>query len=169
MRLPELTRKDIRNILIIIISVSFLTMFHFIITDFPLFPETHKLVEDDKTYTIINPGVAQPVDYDTFLLLVNMDSTLLIDTRSREMYHKGHIPGAVNVPYDEGDASLSRFELRGDIRRVITYCDGADCMSSVDLAEKLVFVFPEVYYFFGGWKVWIDKGNPVEVGEGKVF
>ncbi|RKY49381.1 MAG: hypothetical protein DRP86_05420, partial [Candidatus Neomarinimicrobiota bacterium] len=86
MRLPELTRKDIRNILIIFISVSFLTMFHFIITDFPLFPETHKLVEDDKTYTIINPGAAQPADYETFQRLAEMDSTLLVDTRSREMY-----------------------------------------------------------------------------------
>lgn len=169
MRLPELTRKDIRDILIIFAAVTLLTVLHFVITDFPVFPEWFDIVEGDTPYTVVISGAAQPADYETFQRLAEMDSTLLVDTRSREMYRKGHIPGAVNVPYDEGDASLSRFELRGDIRRVITYCDGADCMSSVDLAEKLVFVFPEVYYFFGGWKVWIDKGNPVEVGEGKVF
>lgn len=169
MRLPALTPKDIRDILIIFAAVTLLTVFHFIVTDFPLFPETQKLIEDDKAYTIINPGAAQPVNYEMFRRLAEMDSTLLVDTRSREVYREGHIPGALNIPYEKGDTYLSRFEQKSDIRRVITYCDGDECMSSVDLAEKLVFIFPEVYYFFGGWEVWIDKNNPVEEGEGKAL
>lgn len=169
MRLPELTRKDIRDILIIFAAVTLLTGFHFIVTDFPLFPETMELSGDGKTYTLINPGVARAVDYNTFQRLVVLDSTLLVDTRSRELYLEGHIPGAVNIPYEEGEATLSRLEQRQDIRRVITYCDGDKCMSSVDLAEKLTFIFPEVYYFFGGWELWLEKDNPVEKGEGTAF
>ncbi len=169
MHLPELTWKDIRDILIIFAAVTVLTGFHFIMTDFPPFPETKELVGDDKTYTLVNPGMASAVDYDTFQRLIVMDSTLLVDTRSRELYQKGHIPGAVNIPYEVGDAALSRLEQRRDIHRVITYCDGDECMSSVDLAEKLAFIFPQVYYFFGGWEVWIEKNNTIEKGEGTAF
>ncbi len=169
MRLPELTRKDIRDILIIFAAVTLLTGFHFIMTDFPLFPETKELAGDDKMYTLINPGMARAVDYNTFQRLRVMDSTLLVDTRSRELYLKGHIPGAVNIPDEEGDASLSRLEQKQDIHRVITYCDGDECMSSIHLAEKLAFIFPEVYYFFGGWELWLEKENPIEKDERKAF
>jgi 3-mercaptopyruvate sulfurtransferase SseA len=169
MQLPELNKKDFRDILIIFAAVTMLTVLHFLITDFPLFPETTKLVDNNREYTIVNPGGAQGIDYGMFQQMMSRDSTLIIDTRDREPFLKGHIPRAVNIPYEEGNVYMSRLEQMSDVQRVITYCDGDDCMSSVDLAEKLVFIFPEVYYFFGGWDVWISKENPIETGKGRIL
>ncbi len=169
MRLPELTRKDVWDILIIFMAVTLLAVAHFLITDFPLVPQKILLDGENKTLAIPELQGSHPVDLETFMHFRTLDSTLVIDTRSRDVYRKGHIPGAVNIPYDEGGAYLSRFEQMTAICRVITYCDGDECMSSIELAEELVFLFPEVYFFFGGWSVWKDGDNPVETGKGRAL
>ncbi len=163
---PKLTNRDLLTILIIFVAVTLLTTLHFLLSDFPLFPETITVTENDKVYTTIKAQGAEPVDYETFLVMKDGDSTLIVDTRNHAQYVKGHIPGAVNIPYEKGGDILGLLEQMKGIRRVITYCDGDDCLSSIELAEALMFIFPEVYYFFGGWDTWIRYENPVERGEG---
>jgi len=167
LKYPKLTVKDIRDVVIIFIAVTVLTVLHFLITDFPLFPDTTRLVYDAGEVEFLSPTGSDPIDLKTFLEMRERDSVLIIDTRSYEDFVSGHIPDAVNIPYEETHLYLSDLEQLKDIRYVITYCDGDDCLSSVETAGKLVFIFPVVRYFFGGWKSWTDSGYPVETGPGR--
>lgn len=86
-----------------------------------------------------------------------------IDSRSREKFRKGHIPGALNIPYEEADpASLRSISLPlGEV--LVVYCDGEECRSSVHLAGRLRELgYSRVKVFFGGWKEWKEAGLPVE-------
>ncbi|MDF2908088.1 MAG: hypothetical protein K0R34_3409 [Herbinix sp.] len=47
-------------------------------------------------------------------------NALIIDLRDRYEYDTGHIPGAVNIPYEELDSHTDRFR-RG--QQLIFYCD----------------------------------------------
>ncbi len=167
MKLPKLTNSDIRTMGIIFFAVTILTVLHFIITDFPLFPDTTRLVYDAGEIEFLTPSGSDPIDLNTFLEIRKRDSVLVIDTRSYEEFISGHIPGAVNIPYEETDKYITALEQLKNIRYVVTYCNGADCLSSVETAGKLVFIFPVVNYFFGGWKAWTDHGHPVETGPGR--
>lgn len=86
-----------------------------------------------------------------------------IDSRSREKYREGHIPDAINIPYEEADpSSLGSLSLpKGEVW--VVYCDGEECRSSVHLARKLrERGYTRVKVFFGGWKEWRKAGLPVE-------
>jgi rhodanese-related sulfurtransferase len=47
-------------------------------------------------------------------------NALIIDLRDRHEYDSGHIPGAVNIPYDELDNHASHFQAK---QQLIFYCD----------------------------------------------
>jgi len=89
---------------------------------------------------------------------------LLLDARPPDEYAAGHIPGALNMPYDEFDAFLER--IIGELEsypELITYCDGADCHSSIELAIRLCDGnFGPVKVFFGGAAEWQAAGLPLE-------
>lgn len=92
---------------------------------------------------------------------------LLIDGRSESVYHKGHIPGAVNVPYIQRDYFFHR--LLADVARetpIIVYCSGKNCNVSVKLAKSLSgeFGFIHVRVFEGGWEEWVKGKNPIQTG-----
>ena len=56
----------------------------------------------------------------------NNERPIVIDTRHGNSYRRGHIPGAVNIFYDEGGDPMERemmlAALPGD-RLVVIYCD----------------------------------------------
>jgi rhodanese-related sulfurtransferase len=90
-------------------------------------------------------------------------SALFIDARDPDFYHRGHIPGAINLPV--GDYELVFPELEEELMaasRVITYCDSVSCDTSVELCEKLLFAgLDRVEIFPGGIEQWKDQGQPV--------
>ncbi len=90
---------------------------------------------------------------------------LLIDGRSESAYHRGHIPGAVNIPYIQHDYFFH--ELLADVARetpIIVYCSGKNCNTSVELAKSLSwkFGFIHVRVFEGGWEEWVKGKNPIQ-------
>ncbi len=95
---------------------------------------------------------------------------LLIDGRSESAYHRGHIPGAVNIPYIQRDYFSE--QLLADVARetpIIVYCSGKDCNTSVELAKFLSqkFGFIHVQIFEGGWEEWVTGENPIQKGSGR--
>ncbi len=96
--------------------------------------------------------------------LFSTRSAFFIDSRQADLYHAGHIFGAVNVPYgaDDTDLLLADWERPLD-ETLVVYCDGEECRSSVLLAQMLYDAgFLDVRIFFGGWVEWLGAGLPVE-------
>lgn len=78
---------------------------------------------------------------------------VLVDARSPEAYAKGHIAGAINVPYKDGDAYATLPQDKA--RRLIFYCGGPACSASTQCAttarEK---GYSSVAEYRGGYPEW---------------
>jgi rhodanese-related sulfurtransferase len=94
-------------------------------------------------------------------------SSIFIDTRSYDKYLESHIAGAFPLPYDRLDEFYPKIvRLLDPGYKIITYCDGADCLSSLHIADFLNQQgFPDVKIFFGGWELWQIKNYPAGKGE----
>jgi rhodanese-related sulfurtransferase len=64
-------------------------------------------------------GVMAPADLAG--RLGTADEPIILDVRSPEEYSAGHIPGAINVPYDQIAAHLDSLETFRD-REIVVYC-----------------------------------------------
>ena len=91
---------------------------------------------------------------------------VFIDARSQEEYEKGRIPGAVLLNTDNFEEDITA--LMGIIPvdlRVITYCSGSGCESSLEVSGLLKEVgYSDIKLFHGGWQHWQKAGHPVETG-----
>lgn len=65
---------------------------------------------------------------------IRMEDPLLIDVRSAEEYNKGHIAGAINIPFE--DLKKQAVKLPKD-RELIVYCRGPYCLLSVNAQALL--------------------------------
>lgn len=103
------------------------------------------------------------IHIDEVRRLYDLNQALFIDSRHSFDFQLGHIRGAVNVPLAEFDL---RKELVGALpkdKTLVTYCDGADCNSSIELAVRLQGSgFSAVKVFFGGWHEWQSQLLPTE-------
>jgi rhodanese-related sulfurtransferase len=91
---------------------------------------------------------------------------LFLDARELEAFQSGHIQGAVHLPVEAFMDSLDYLDTLEPNQLIITYCDGADCNASIDLAGELnIMGFTNIHFFFGGWQEWTDAGYPIEGGQ----
>jgi len=102
------------------------------------------------------------IGYEETYAAFEQGGGVIVDSRNEYDYELGHIRGSINLP-------LKEFEARKEILRswqkdtlIITYCDGQECNSSIDLATKLAEAgFTNVKFFFGGWSEWQEHQSPV--------
>ena len=84
----------------------------------------------------------------------------VIDVREPEDYERGHVPGAINLPYNKWNTSEG---LRKDALNVV-YCYSAVChlaaMAAVEFASK---GYP-VMEMDGGFEAWKDSDQEIETG-----
>lgn len=88
----------------------------------------------------------------------------IIDSRDPAEYDEGHIPGAINIPYDRLpeylDMLSSEVPMDGE---VIVYCRGPACDFSDQLATELrILGYQNIRVFTGGWEHWVAAGYPVD-------
>lgn len=81
----------------------------------------------------------------------------LIDLRTADEYHRGHIAGAVNIPLDSLVARLSEISHE---RPVIVYCRSGS-RSSVGVSILSNAGYTEVYDL-GSYMSWVAQGYPTE-------
>lgn len=90
-------------------------------------------------------------------LMADGKQVVIVDVREPELFAKGHIPGAINIPYDDAKPRILR-ELRPQ-DRIVFVCHGGPMGDELGrlLAGR---GYPSVYNLKGGMKKW--KGLEVK-------
>lgn len=87
---------------------------------------------------------------------------IVIDSRKKTEYLKGHIEGAINIL----NTKLKQEDLERIVpdknREILFYCNGTRCMRSTDSIRKAKsWGYTNLTWFRGGWKEWSDKRLPM--------
>lgn len=128
-------------------------------------PDALKLVPDDSVQGMADGNDPfQVIAIDRARELFVNGQALFADARPVFAYDAGHIKGAVNLDPTSMDQWATKIIDNYPIDRpIITYCEGAQCTLSHELAEQLTsFGYEEVYYMIDGWGQWKAQGLPVE-------
>jgi len=91
-------------------------------------------------------------------MLDKHEDIAFINVLHREDFNREHIPGSVNVPYDESDFAQKVEQIAGSKQRpVVVYCASKECNASDKAAEKLEKAgFSKVYDYEGGTADWAE-------------
>jgi rhodanese-related sulfurtransferase len=96
--------------------------------------------------------------------LFQENKAVFLDARPVEFYDKGHIQGALSLPWQMVDEKcmdvMDKIPLDCTI---ITYCDGPACDLSHMLAQFMKDMgFEDVRVLVNGWTLWKQRKLPVE-------
>lgn len=91
-------------------------------------------------------------------------AAVIVDSRPVSEFRRGHIPGSISLTLEEArSGDSSRLERIGPGSPLIIYCEGGDCLTSLNLARFLHGLgFRDLRVFSGGWAEWLEAGLPVE-------
>ena len=83
---------------------------------------------------------------------------VVVDVREEEDYHKGHIPGAINLPQERWDTyeGLSREKLN------VVYCYTSVCHLAATAAVQFASAGFSVMEMDGGFEAWKENDLKVE-------
>lgn len=81
---------------------------------------------------------------------------VLLDVRSPELFAKGHVPGAINLPH--GKIIASKMGSWPADTLFVTYCAGPHCNGAARGALRLAKLGRPVKIMAGGITGWIDEG-----------
>ncbi len=85
---------------------------------------------------------------------------VVVDARGPEVYALGHLPGAVNVPFDQ--VETRGLALPKDAV-IVVYCGGPQCPHSLIVGRWLIaHGWPSVLQYSQGFPGWQSAGYPVE-------
>jgi rhodanese-related sulfurtransferase len=114
------------------------------------------------------PDLGRPMQVELAALkqLWDAGAVVVVDAREPHEFAAGHIPGAINLPFDEVVSDPSRLEaLDAAGRPIVTYCGGGQCELSLSLAHELVAAgHGRVLVYMGGFPEWEQAGYAVERG-----
>jgi rhodanese-related sulfurtransferase len=89
-------------------------------------------------------------------LSAGIPGLVVVDSRSREAWEIGHLPGAIHLPTREiADRALA--EVPGDAV-VVTYCWGPGCNGATRAALAFAALGYQVKEMIGGYEYWVREG-----------
>ena len=90
--------------------------------------------------------------------------SLYLDARRPELFARGHIAGAQNLPTDEfGERFATMAGWLPKEAELVIYCDMKSCALSRQLADKLGEAgYGRVVIFRDGWVAWKERGWAAE-------
>ena len=95
------------------------------------------------------------------LILANPD-LIVIDSRKKTEYQKGHIEGAINILNTQLKPEDLERVSPDKSTEILFYCNGSRCLRSADSIKKAKsWGYTMLIWFRGGWKEWTDKRLPV--------
>ncbi len=86
----------------------------------------------------------------------------LVDVLAPDAYESSHLPGAINVPFDNQFEEKIQLAIDNKNRTVVVYCSNADCDASPKAAhamEQLGFI--RVFDYEAGKADWMRAGLDV--------
>lgn len=121
------------------------------------------LPAEQKPYAPENiQGVTIVSAEETVEMILANPNLIVIDSRKKTEYQKGHIEGAINIlntslkPKDLEDI------LQDKSREILFYCNGVRCLRSSDSIVKAQdWGYKNLFWFRGGWNEWMEKRLPV--------
>lgn len=128
-----------------------------------LLPVSAGLFAAEKPYAPATiPGAIIVSAEEVVELTLSRPELVIIDSRKKSEYTKGHIEGAVNLlntsMRSESLAALSPNKSTP----IVFYCNGIRCLRSSDaIRQAMDWGYRNVFWFRGGWKEWTDKRLPV--------
>jgi len=99
--------------------------------------------------------------------LYDAKEVLFLDARPEPIYKRGHIPGALNVPYNSSEKKklMAEIPLEKDI---VVYCYSSRCNQARMLDARIREMgYKNVAVFEGGIVEWTKANFPVEKQEDK--
>ena len=111
-------------------------------------------------------GEGRAIPLDGARALFDADTALFLDARPAGEYAKGHIRGALNLPWQAVEQRFIEIadRLAGG-KTIITYCDGETCDLSHELARFLREMgFDNVRVLVNGLTLWQKAGLPTDGG-----
>jgi rhodanese-related sulfurtransferase len=88
-------------------------------------------------------------------------SLFVLDVRTPKEYAEGHVPGAVNVPYDQVASRLAQIPKD---KEVVLYCrSGRRAGLAAGVLEANGYT--ELKQLQGDMEAWLKEGRPVEGGD----
>lgn len=84
---------------------------------------------------------------------------VILDVRTADGFRKGHVPGAINIPFEE---LATRYRELPKTKEIISYCWDVTCL----LCTKAAYILASKGYtareMIGGIASWREAGFPVE-------
>ena len=102
-----------------------------------------------------DPGALTPQEAKEHLQKVK--GVRVVDVRTEGEFRQGHLPDAVNVPLNEFDKFLTRYEKE---EPVLFYCRSGN-RSGTALYQAKQRGYQQVFHIKGGISAWEDAGFPV--------
>jgi rhodanese-related sulfurtransferase len=102
--------------------------------------------------------------YGHYFLLFN-DKIAWVDVRDRQVYQRGHIKNAINIPTDELEQKMS---LLSPDKETVFYCSGPGCEEAKNAAILLMkngFKQAKIKVFEEGYSAWEGLGYPQDKKE----
>lgn len=90
---------------------------------------------------------------------------VLVDSRSREAWDQGHVPGAIHLPTQEIAARAVELVPAG--AAVVTYCWGPGCNGATRAALEFARLGHPVREMIGGFEYWVREGFAYDTAWGR--
>lgn len=90
--------------------------------------------------SLLAPGAAEGpllINRRQLKILMSTGNTVVIDTRTPEEFTVGHLPGAINIPFELLGEFAERMEALPRKAWLVCYCDGPPCDKGEMLAREL--------------------------------
>lgn len=108
---------------------------------------------------LFGTGIKNTVSAQALVLLINHQNAVIIDVRSRELFHQGHIVNAVNIPLTQLEENLQKLDsYKGKpIVLVDTQTPAINKLSAI-LKQK---DSADIKVLAGGMNSWKESGLPI--------
>ncbi len=118
-------------------------------------PETRQLIKENPDYR----EELEPINADELPEVTDEGGTVFVDLRQPEEYAAGHLPGAINIPYEE---LSDRIQELASLQDVVIYSRGPYCELGPRAVKKLRASGVAARHLRAGIPNWRMAGRPVQ-------